>query len=555
VLWETREGGRELGRLPELDARDAAFAADGAVVAVRTGGDMLYRWDPWSGALDRMADQVRVLGVSSDAEVAVGGDDALFHWDLASGDAVGSIRPFKQARRGGLALARDGSTLLCGAHETGIALFDLGTRELSMAWTRPDAGDDLVNAVALSADGKIAVAATNLLSLTVRRTTDGAVLRHLSGHTESVRSVALSADGAIALSGSTDHQVIVWDMRSGEFIRRLEGHEDPVLAVALSEDGRVALSGGEDAVAVAWDTTSGESLFRYSGHLGQVNAVALAADGARGAAASADGTISVCDLSDGSWRVLTGHEEPVLSVAFSPCGTMLISGAADGTALAWDLASGQPVRRWSGLAAGVTAAACGTDACGMIAVLGAGDGRITWYRLHTLSELLAWAHGARLPRELSCAERGTFLMEPGCDEYGNRVPLSPPPQVPPSPPARPVPSAITLSHPCLQLPPGDSRFDAVQSGRTREWQVTVPPGTTSTFLMVAGGIDLEPRLALHNPDGGPALAVANPGADRRSRLGPVAPGTYRLIADGLSHSGGGYRLTHQSHPPTGAGGP
>jgi WD40 repeat protein len=45
-------------------------------------------------------------------------------------------------------------------------------------------------------------------------------------------------------------------------------------------------------------------------------------------------------------RVLSGHEAPVLSVAYSPDGRTLASGDADGVVLLWDLATGSAERVW-----------------------------------------------------------------------------------------------------------------------------------------------------------------------------------------------------------------
>jgi WD40 repeat protein len=54
------------------------------------------------------------------------------------------------------------------------------------------------------------------------------------------------------------------------------------------------------------------------------------------ASGSADMTVRLWRVSDGTLlKVLYGHTYPVLSVAFSPEGTLLASGSSDGTIRLW----------------------------------------------------------------------------------------------------------------------------------------------------------------------------------------------------------------------------
>jgi WD40 repeat protein len=61
----------------------------------------------------------------------------------------------------------------------------------------------------------------------------GPLLRTLTGHNDSVRAVALSADGQIAVSGSEDEPLKVWDLARGRELHSLTGHNNSVNAVAL----------------------------------------------------------------------------------------------------------------------------------------------------------------------------------------------------------------------------------------------------------------------------------------------------------------------------------
>ena len=72
------------------------------------------------------------------------------------------------------------------------------------------------------------------------------LIRTLSGHSEVVEDVALSADGRRAVSASKDKTLKVWDLDTGIELRTLAGHADYVNGVAVSADGRRAVSASHD---------------------------------------------------------------------------------------------------------------------------------------------------------------------------------------------------------------------------------------------------------------------------------------------------------------------
>ena len=65
------------------------------------------------------------------------------------------------------------------------------------------------------------------------------LIRTLEGHSDAVNGVAVSADGRRAVSASDDKTLKVWDVESGRELRTLQGHSDCVNGVAVS-GGRAA---------------------------------------------------------------------------------------------------------------------------------------------------------------------------------------------------------------------------------------------------------------------------------------------------------------------------
>jgi WD40 repeat protein len=78
-----------------------------------------------------------------------------------------------------------------------------------------------------------------------------------------------------------------------------------------------------------------------TGHENAVRSVAFSPDGTRLATGSHDNTARLWDVTTGNeLAVLKGHEREIESVAFSPDGTRLATGSHDNTARLWDVTTG-----------------------------------------------------------------------------------------------------------------------------------------------------------------------------------------------------------------------
>jgi WD40 repeat protein/tRNA A-37 threonylcarbamoyl transferase component Bud32 len=99
-------------------------------------------------------------------------------------------------------------------------------------------------------------------------------------------------------------------------------------------------------------------LATLSGHDDAVQAVAFSPDGSRIVSAGADGVVQVWDRQSlHAVLTLRGHTAAVTAVAFSPDGRRLATGSADGSLYLWNSASGEPVAVWRGHGGPITGVA------------------------------------------------------------------------------------------------------------------------------------------------------------------------------------------------------
>ncbi|XP_012216041.1 notchless protein homolog 1 [Linepithema humile] len=194
--------------------------------------------------------------------------------------------------------------------------------------------------------------------------------RVLSGHMKSVTCVKWGGSGLI-YSASQDRTIKVWRAEDGVLCRTLEGHGHWVNTLALNVDyvlrtgpfqlesitnktdnpleyarkqyesvGEERLvSGSDDFTLFLWKPEKEKKpIARMTGHQQLINDVKFSPDGRTIASASFDKSIKLWNSNTGTYIAsLRGHVQAVYSVAWSADSRLLVSGSADSTLKVWNM--------------------------------------------------------------------------------------------------------------------------------------------------------------------------------------------------------------------------
>ncbi|GAA5960716.1 hypothetical protein JCM3765_007302 [Sporobolomyces pararoseus] len=206
----------------------------------------------------------------------------------------------------------------------------------------------------------------------------------LSISQEKITSVAINETGEwLAFGASKLGQLLVWEWQSESYVLKQQGHFYDMNTLSFSSDGQQVATGGDDGKLKVWNSSTGFCFVTFEDHSSAISAVEFAKQGQVVFSASLDGTVRAFDLiryrnfrtfttpnpvqfnslavdpsgeivcaggtGDGfeiyMWStqtgklidVLSGHEGPVSSLAFSPLGDRLVSASWDKSIRVWDV--------------------------------------------------------------------------------------------------------------------------------------------------------------------------------------------------------------------------
>jgi WD40 repeat protein len=281
------------------------------------------------------------------------------------------------------AFSPDGSRIVTASADKTARIWDAATGKGIMVLR---GHDEIVNSAAFSPDGSRIVTASDDKTARIWDVATGKEITVLRGHEGTVSSAAFSPDGARIVTASWDGTARIGDAATGKALMVMRGHAGTVRSAAFSPDGSRIVTASDDDTARIWDAATGKEIMVLRGHDAIVNSAAFSPDGSRIVTAVSqrmrqaikqDHTARIWDAATGKEiNVLRGHENPVLSAAFSPHGSRIVTASQDKTARIWDAATGSEIMVLHGHDIDVNSAAFSPDGARIVTASWDGTARI-----------------------------------------------------------------------------------------------------------------------------------------------------------------------------------
>lgn len=331
------------------------LSADGTRV-LSGGADATVRlWDVGAGAelqrFDSHTDEVNEVVFSPDERLAASAsrDKTIRVWDVQTGD---TLQVFEgEADFLAVEFHPHASIIAAGAEDHTIRLWDLESGALLSILGPDDPETEVIEGhaswvwgVTFSPDGRYLVSSDEGGRLLQWDIDTGEIFREYPFARRAYDTI-ISPDGKILIGATFENDVPVWDFESGEHVLTLQGHTAAVFSVALSPDGKTVLTASQDNSIRLWNLETGAELHRFLGHSDWVFDVAFLPNGTQFVSSAYDGTLRLWDIqTDQMLRQLAGHEETIYQVVFNADGTRLLSTSRDRTARLWDVETGTTIR-------------------------------------------------------------------------------------------------------------------------------------------------------------------------------------------------------------------
>lgn len=194
-----------------------------------------------------------------------------------------------------------------------------------------------------------------------------------TGHLGGVWALKVDWERGIVITGSTDRTLIIWDLNTGGRLKHLLGHTSTVRCVELCDD--LVVSGSRDGTLRVWSLLTGECLHVLVGHSASVRCLSLGPEWGTIVSGSYDNTCRLWNLQTGQClRIFEGHSNKVYAVTST--SEQIFSGSLDGTVRVWNPETGECLKKFEGHRALVGLVQSKEDLLKDVVISGSTDGSL-----------------------------------------------------------------------------------------------------------------------------------------------------------------------------------
>ncbi|MCE9616478.1 MAG: WD40 repeat domain-containing protein [Lentisphaerae bacterium] len=476
------------------DVRAIAFSPDGRQLVSASKDDSVRMWNVSDGRqayiFGTSQPEARTVAFSPDGKIvaSAGGNQEenplLILWDATNG-VPRQVLTWHTREVRAVTFSPDGLWLASAGLDATIILWQVGTNG-TVSHVRSVAAGSAVHAIAFAPDGQQLAAGMANNSVTLWRIGDGALLRTLTGHTDSVRTVAFTPDGSTVVSGSWDSTIKHWNAATGALLQTTLNGER-VRALALSGQGTFMASGDKGSTVKLWPATGDFMLRQFTENSTSPTGLSFSPDNRLLACATADGNTKVWQVQDHALLLTAANCGQPLAISAN--GTLLAGASRNNIISVWRLTDGALL--WSLTGHTETILALGFSGDAQLVSVGA-DESIRWWRmadgalLQTIGVRPNNVYSAALSPDASLVAVGTYVSG-----YATDLRQTSDGALMGAIPASNMPSAVFA---------GNGRHLATQRWAEKNVEIWSLSDTTRQQSLPSGAT-LEPNSLAFTPDG------------------------------------------------------